>query len=109
MGSESDHTRLDLDVIRGMGTGLGKVKKAFDGLDKLSDAYEEDFGHGGLADKFSDFASNWEISRGKLTEEVDALAQIAKAAAEAYEDIDHQLAEAIRDAGKSGKPAKKGG
>ena len=36
MGNESDHTRLDLDVIKGMGTGLAHVKKAFDGLDKLN-------------------------------------------------------------------------
>jgi hypothetical protein len=105
MGGEGEYTRLDLDVIKGMGTGLSNIKKAFDGLEKLSDKYEDDFGNGDLADKFSDFAGNWEISREKLTGEVDALAKIAKAAAEAYEDIDHQLAEAIRDADK---PKKKG-
>ncbi|MFD4522693.1 hypothetical protein ACFWP7_01880 [Streptomyces sp. NPDC058470] len=98
MGGESDHTRLDLDVIKGMGTGLSNVKKAFDGLEKLGDKYEDDFGNGDLSDKFGDFVSNWEISREKLTGEVDTLAQIAKAAAEAYEDIDHQLAEAVRGA-----------
>ncbi|MFJ8198006.1 hypothetical protein [Streptomyces sp. NPDC096152] len=98
MGGEADHTRLDLDVIRGMGTGLSTIKKAFDGLEKLGDKYEDDFGDGDLAEKFGDFASNWEISREKLTGEIDALAQIAKAAAKAYEDIDHQLAEAIRGA-----------
>uniref|UniRef100_A0AAU3I3J3 WXG100 family type VII secretion target n=1 Tax=Streptomyces sp. NBC_01393 TaxID=2903851 RepID=A0AAU3I3J3_9ACTN len=98
MGGESDHTRLDLDVIKEMGTGLSNVKKAFDGLEKLSGKYKDDFGNGDLADKFGDFADNWEISREKLTGEIDALAQIAKAAAKAYEDIDHQLAEAIRGA-----------
>jgi hypothetical protein len=98
VGGEGGHTKLDLDVIKGMGTGLGNVKKAFDGLDKLSKKYDDDFGNGDLADKFGDFASNWEISREKLTGEIDALAQIAKAAAKAYEEIDHQLAEAIRGA-----------
>jgi hypothetical protein len=97
VAGEGDHTRLDLDVIKSMGTGLGDVKKAFDDIGKL-DKYSDDFGHGGLADKFGDFADNWEISREKLTEEVDALAKIAKGAAQAYEDIDHQLAEAIRGA-----------
>ncbi|MFE1286652.1 hypothetical protein [Streptomyces sp. NPDC058751] len=105
MGDGSDHTRLDLDVIREMGTGLSNVKKAFDGLGKLSEKYEDDFGDGDLADKFVDFAENWEISREKLTGEIDALAQIAKAAAKAYEDIDHQLAEAVRGARD---PKKKG-
>ncbi|MFF2844781.1 hypothetical protein ACFVT5_00415 [Streptomyces sp. NPDC058001] len=98
MGNEGDHTKLDLDVIKGMGTGLSNVKKAFEDLDKLGGKYGDDFGDGDLADKFGDFASNWEISREKLTGEIDTLAQIAKAAAEAYEDIDHQLAEAIRGA-----------
>ncbi|MFD5229946.1 hypothetical protein ACFWJ5_15700 [Streptomyces qaidamensis] len=79
-----------------MGTGLSNVRKAFEGLENLSGKYGEDFGHGGLADKFEEFAENWEISREKLTEEVKALAKIAKGAAKAYEDIDHQLAEAIR-------------
>ncbi|GAB2982135.1 hypothetical protein GCM10023080_055420 [Streptomyces pseudoechinosporeus] len=105
MAGEGEHTRLDLEVIRSMGTGLNNVKKAFDGIGKLG-KYEEDFGNGDLADKFGDFADNWEISRKKLTEEVDTLAKIAKAAAQAYEDIDHQLAEAIRGAQDSKKKGK---
>ncbi|MEV0529414.1 hypothetical protein AB0I66_38955 [Streptomyces sp. NPDC050439] len=98
VGGGGDRARLDLDVIKGMGTGLNNVKKAFDGLEDLGGQYEDDFGNGDLADKFGDFADNWKLSRKRLTDEVDALAQIAKAAAEAYEDIDHQLAEAIRGA-----------
>ncbi|MEU8978898.1 hypothetical protein [Streptomyces sp. NPDC048309] len=90
-----------------MAIGLSNVKKAFDGLDKLSGTYGDDFGNGDLADKFGDFAKNWELSRKKLTDEVDSLSKIAKAAAKAYEEIDHQLAEAIRGA-KDPKTAKKG-
>ncbi|MGW5637101.1 hypothetical protein [Streptomyces sp. NPDC003832] len=90
-----------------MGSGLSRVKKAFDGLEKLGGKYGDDFGHGGLADKFDDFASSWEINRGKLAEEVEALAGIAKTAAEVYDDIDRQLAEAIEGA-KAPKRAKKG-
>jgi hypothetical protein len=101
-----DHTRADLDVIKEMGTGLTNIKKAFDGLDKLSGKYGDDLGHGDLADKLADFADNWEISREKLTKEVEALAGIAKGAAKAYEEIDHQLAEAIRGA-RDPKSAKK--
>ncbi|MGW7085939.1 hypothetical protein ACWGH2_20950 [Streptomyces sp. NPDC054871] len=98
VGGGGGRAKLDLDVIKGMGTGLNNVKKAFDGLEDLGGQYEDDFGNGDLADKFGDFADNWKLSRKRLTDEVDALAQIAKAAAEAYEDIDHQLAEAIRGA-----------
>ncbi|MGC0384327.1 uncharacterized protein YukE [Streptomyces sp. SAI-195] len=97
MAGGSDQ-RLDLEVIKEMGKGLGNIKKAFDGLEDLGGKYEDDFGNGDLADTFEDFAGNWELSRKRLTEEVDALAQIAKAAGKAYEDIDHQLAQALRDA-----------
>ncbi|MEV0323607.1 hypothetical protein ACIBKX_13605 [Streptomyces sp. NPDC050658] len=108
MGGDGGRTKLDLDVIKGMGTGLNNVKKAFDGLEDLGGKYEDDFGNDDLADKFGDFADNWKLSRKRLTDEVDSLAQIAKAAAEAYEDIDHQLAEAIRGAQDDSKPKKKG-
>ncbi|MGW0824223.1 hypothetical protein [Streptomyces sp. NPDC002845] len=107
MAGEGDHTRADLDAIREMGTGLSNVKKAFEGLEKLSGKYGDDFGHGDLADKFEDFAENWEISREKLTGEVEVLAAIAKGAAKAYEEIDHQLAEAIRGA-RDSKSTKRG-
>ncbi|MEV0218473.1 hypothetical protein [Streptomyces sp. NPDC050704] len=107
MGGKSDHTRLDLDVIKGMGTGLSNVKKAFDGLDKLTQKYGDDFGHSDLAEKFEDFADNWEIKREELTAEIETLAKIAKAAAKAYEEIDHQLAEAIRGA-QDPKASKRG-
>lgn len=98
MGATGDHTKLDLDVIKGMGTGLSNVKKAFEGLEKLGDTYEDDFGNGELADKFREFADNWELSRERLTKEVDTLAQIAKSAARTYETVDHELAVAIRGA-----------
>ncbi|MHC3474488.1 hypothetical protein ACYF6T_38145 [Streptomyces sp. 7R007] len=97
MAGEGDRQRLDLEVIESMGKGLSSIKKAFDGMGKL-DHYSDDFGNDHLADKFKDFADNWKMSREKLTGEVDALASIAKAAAKAYQDIDHELAEAIRGA-----------
>ncbi|MBD0843087.1 hypothetical protein ICC28_31005 [Streptomyces sp. TRM68416] len=107
MSGEGDHTRADLGVIKEMGVGLGRVRKAFEGLEKLGGKYGDDFGHRGLADRFEDFADSWEINRKKLAEEVEVLAEIAKTAAKAYEDIDHQLAEAIRNA-RDPKSAKKG-
>ncbi|WAU79076.1 hypothetical protein O1Q96_04500 [Streptomyces sp. Qhu-G9] len=94
-----EYTRIeDLEVIRGMGRGLGNIKKSFDGLEDLKGKYDEDFGNSDLKDKFEDFVDNWKLSRKELTEEIDALSKIAKAAAGAYEDIDQQLADAIRGA-----------
>ena len=50
MAGESDHTRLDLDAIKSMGTGLSNIKKAFDGLEDLGSKYDEDFCDGDLRD-----------------------------------------------------------
>lgn len=104
MSGEGDHTRADLDVIKEMGTGLNNVRKAFERLGKLTGKYGDDFGHRDLAATFEDFAGNWEIKREKLTEEVKALAKLANDAAKVYEEIDHALAEAIRDAQKPKSP-----
>lgn len=103
-----EYTRIeDLEVIRGMGRGLGNIKKSFDGLEDLKGKYDEDFGNSDLKDKFEDFVDNWKLSRKELTEEIDALSKIAKAAAQAYEDIDQQLADAIRGA-QEPKKSKRG-
>ncbi|MFD6285079.1 hypothetical protein [Streptomyces sp. NPDC060205] len=103
-----EYTRIeDLEVIRGMGRGLGSIKKSFDGLEDLKGKYDEDFGENDLKEKFEDFVDNWKLSRKELTEEIDALSQIAKAAAEAYEAIDRQLADAIRGA-EEPKKSKRG-
>ncbi|QDQ11495.1 hypothetical protein [Streptomyces spectabilis] len=97
-----EYTRIDdLSVIRGMGVGLGRIKDAFDGLDKLRGQYEGDFGDGGLADRFGEFAGDWEHHREELGEEVQRLAGIAEAAARTYDRVDGELARALRAAGAS--------
>lgn len=64
-------------------------------------------GDSGLVDVFDDFGGNWKIHRKHLMEELEKLAKILDTAAKAYEDIDHQLAEALRGTDK--KPGAKGG
>ncbi|MEU1016842.1 hypothetical protein [Streptomyces sp. NPDC005898] len=94
-----EYTRIDdLDVIREMGLGLGRIKDAFDGLGKLKGQYGDDFGEHDLAWQFGDFVENWESHREELGEEIKSLAEIAKGAAKTYEKIDSELAKALREA-----------
>ncbi|MBB5103442.1 hypothetical protein [Streptomyces spectabilis] len=94
-----EYTRIDdLSVIRGMGVGLGRIKDAFDGLDRLRGQYEDDFGDSGLAGQFGEFAGNWERHREELADEVARLAAIARAAAKTYDGVDGELARALRAA-----------
>ncbi|MEW2567071.1 hypothetical protein [Streptomyces sp. NPDC047070] len=104
-----EYTKIeDLSVIRDMGTGLDNIRKSFESLSKLKGKYEDDFGEHDLAWQFKDFVENWEVRREKLAEEVKHLADIAKAAAKAYEEVDHDLAEAIRGDGSKKSPGKGG-
>ncbi|WP_223776100.1 hypothetical protein [Streptomyces sp. 135] len=96
-----EYTRIDdLNVIREMGLGLGRIKDAFDGLGKLKGQYEDDFGEHDLSWQFGDFVENWESHREELGEEIKSLAEIAKAAAKTYEKIDSELARVLREADK---------
>ncbi|MEU3849579.1 hypothetical protein [Streptomyces sp. NPDC029554] len=103
----ADRVRIDdLEVIREMGKGLGRIHKAFEGLPDIVESYGEDFGHDGLSGKFEDFESNWNLNRDKLQEELKFLSEYALAAAKTYSKLDHELAKAIRDAQDSGKKGK---
>lgn len=100
-----EYTRIDdLEVIRDMGVGLGKIKDAFDGLGKLKGQYEDDFGEHDLAWQFGDFVENWESHREELGEEIKRLAEIAKSAAKTYESVDSELARALRESDRKKKP-----
>ncbi|MEU3362972.1 hypothetical protein [Streptomyces pseudogriseolus] len=100
----ADRARIDdLEVIREMGRGLGKIHKSFDGLSDIVNEYGEDFGHEELFDKFEDFESNWNLNRDKLQEELKFLSEYALAAAKSYSELDHALASALRDARSSTK------
>jgi hypothetical protein len=100
----ADHTRIDdLEVIREMGRGLGKIHKAFEVLPDIVDEYGDDFGHEGLSDKFEDFESNWNLNREKLQEELKFLSEFTLAAAKAYGEMDHELAKVLREGQDSDK------
>ncbi|QCX76526.1 hypothetical protein C9F11_14265 [Streptomyces sp. YIM 121038] len=100
-----EYTKIDdLRLIHEMGVGLGRVKDAFDGLGKLRGQYEDDFGDGGLAERFGAFAGDWESHREELADEVARLSGIAKAAARAYDGVDGELARALRACDKPKRP-----
>ncbi|QKW09255.1 hypothetical protein HUT18_25605 [Streptomyces sp. NA04227] len=104
-----EYTKIDdLEVIRSMGQGLTEIKAAFDGLDKLKGQYEDDFGEHDLAWQFGDFAGNWDHHREELGEEVKRLGEIAKGAAKTYDEVDRELAKALRESDRKAADKKKG-
>ncbi|MFF1676060.1 hypothetical protein ACFVYG_08510 [Streptomyces sp. NPDC058256] len=85
-------------MIKSVSTGLSKI---VDELERLDDKgkygwSQEIIGHEELTNRLNDFATNWDYKRSKLEEELKKLSGITKAAAEAYEMIDTELANAVR-------------
>ncbi|WP_046726477.1 hypothetical protein [Streptomyces humi] len=99
----ADRIRYDLDMIKGCSRTLGKLHNEFDQHGNPSDGYEDELGHEGLKDAFDDFGTTWKKTRKKLSKELKKLADYTGAAAEKYEEIDHELAKAIAENTGKGK------
>ncbi|MEV6884910.1 MULTISPECIES: hypothetical protein [unclassified Streptomyces] len=104
----SDQT-ADLTRIKESGSALSKIHRDFKNRANPADGLGvKTLGDQGLVKAFDDFGDNWKIHRERLMEEIEKLSKILSAAAKAYEDIDHQLAEALRGTDKK-KPGADGG
>jgi uncharacterized protein YukE len=99
----ADRTAYDLDMIKQCSRDLGKIHREFEEHGNPADEYRDELGHGGLKEAFDDFGSTWKKTRKKLTKEIKKLAEYTAAAAEKYEEIDHELAKAIAEAKGKGK------
>lgn len=53
-------------------------------------------GHDKLAGKVREFGNNWDTTRGRFREHLEALAKTFDAIADTFEDLDGKLAEALR-------------
>lgn len=53
-------------------------------------------GHDKLAGKVREFGNNWDTTRGRFRDHLEALAKTFDAIADTFEDLDGKLAEALR-------------
>ncbi|MFG3248079.1 hypothetical protein [Streptomyces sp. NPDC048187] len=102
----ADRTRLDLDVIKECSKSLYRIHREFKDNGNPADDYSDALGSDKLRDIFDDFSDTWKKNRKKLMEDIEHLAKYTGNAAKAYEEIDHELANALRDAKKSAKKEK---
>lgn len=82
-----------LDVLARELTGLGAE---FAGLEQRVDDYESAVGHRELADELHSTATNWSKKRRELLAELEALAAMAKEAADHYRCLEADVAATIR-------------
>ncbi|WP_328770947.1 WXG100 family type VII secretion target [Streptomyces sp. NBC_00286] len=102
----ADHVRADLAAIKQCSRDLTKIHGEFERNGNPADEYGQAVGHGGLKDAFSEFGDTWKKTRKKLMKELEQLAEFTRTAAKAYDEIDQELAKAIRDAKAQSKGKK---
>ncbi|WP_324786380.1 hypothetical protein [Streptomyces sp. H51] len=102
----ADRIRYDLDLIKECSNSLYRIHREFKEHGNPADGYGEELGSDKLRDVFDDFSETWEKNRKKLMKDIENLAKYTANAAKSYEKIDHELAQALRDAKKSGKKEK---
>jgi uncharacterized protein YukE len=87
--------RVDLDAVRELGSSLTTVANEFENANANSDHIADAVGHGGLAEAVRDFAHKWDDTRAKMTENLRMLADSSTAVADAFTDVDTDLAKGI--------------
>lgn len=100
--------RIDLDAVTELGSSLTTVADEFENATTKSDRIADAVGHDGLADVVRNFASSWDDTREKMTENLRLLADASVQVAEAFTDIDSDLADGISGEGAPA-PATPGG
>ncbi|MCZ4508843.1 hypothetical protein O3Q52_11635 [Streptomyces sp. ActVer] len=89
--------QVDLTRIKESARSLSRIHGEFTRNANPAEGLTVDtLGDKGLIDTFDDFGDNWKIHRERLTDELKKLSTVLSQAAKGYEEIDHQLAEALR-------------
>lgn len=89
---------VDTTAVASLGQNLATVRSSLEGASASSEALAAMVGHQPLAAVISDFAGQWDDRRTELMEQLDALKEKASAVAEAFEDVDNQLAKSLTEA-----------
>ncbi|MDR0782217.1 MAG: hypothetical protein LBE83_00430 [Propionibacteriaceae bacterium] len=100
---------VDVDAIGTLASDLESVATDFESAKTDSTKIAGAVGHSKLSDTVKDFASKWEITRGKMTEAMRGLADTATMVQETWIQIDEDGAKSLtdKDAMKGVTPAAK--
>ncbi|WP_405817404.1 hypothetical protein OG241_23010 [Streptomyces sp. NBC_01390] len=102
----ADRTRADLDLIRDCSDSLYRIHREFKDNGNPADDYDNALGSDKLRDVFDEFSDTWKKTRKKLMEDIENLAKYTKTAADTYDNVDAELAKALRDSRKQAKGKK---
>ncbi|MDT0269534.1 hypothetical protein RM844_24945 [Streptomyces sp. DSM 44915] len=88
--------QISVDEVRELATKLRLVATEFENSEDIASEYAEEVSHGDLAHELEQFAENWRIHRDKLMEGLGTFVEHAEQAAEGYDGIETELANALQ-------------
>ncbi|MHC3473748.1 hypothetical protein ACYF6T_34345 [Streptomyces sp. 7R007] len=97
MGQGKSDLALPLGELEDYGERLRSLKTRLNHTKKLFESYKEDIGDGSVNDALGDFESNWEDGREDITQQLDALVDMADAVVREFKKLDLDLAKQAQD------------
>lgn len=91
-----DGVRVRTGDLRTAGESLLACHREFRGAQDVADRGAEAIAHRRLAEALRTFASEWDDKRDQICRAIEGLGDAAQAAAEVYEEIEHELVSALR-------------
>lgn len=87
---------LSTDLLLSTADSLAAVREEFSsGTTSSGSGLAEVVGHDGLYSRLDSFRSSWEVHRGRMVENIDVLGRTMVTVAEAFVELDTQLAEGL--------------
>lgn len=91
MGKGKSDLAIPLSELEGYGGRLRSIKTRLNRTKKLFESYQEDIGDGSVYDALEDFESNWEDGREDITQQLDALSDMADAVVREFNKLEAAL------------------
>ena len=92
----ADDLRLDTELLLTTADSLSAVREEFStGTTGGDTELAEAIGHAGLYGRLDSFQSSWSVQRGRMVESIDVLGRTMVTVAEAFAELDTQLADGL--------------
>lgn len=91
----SGSLQVNTDTLGDLASSLGRIHRTLASASTDSNSLADLIPHERLAGVVNDFADQWDRRRAELTEQIDVLKQKARGTADAFEDVDNELGDAV--------------
>lgn len=92
-----DQLTIDLLLLDSIAIDVGRIQSEFSGATARTERLGDAVGHAGLAQKVESFASNWDMRRGELVEQLDTVHTHLETIVEGFRTTDTELAKALTE------------